>query len=247
MYPVDMRKGLYNRCSMTKDEFLKILAERGLELSDRQMKQFCTYAAFLKEYNEKINLTAICEFEEVLDKHFYDSLLLSFDVKMKGTLVDVGTGAGFPGVVLKIAYPSLRVILIEPLMKRCVFLNELINELGLEGIEVINTRGEDYSLIHREEYDYVTARAVTNLNALIEVCGAMVKKNGYFIALRGSSGQSEINGAGNAIKQMNFECERIIEHTLNDGSLRVIGYLKKVGATPKKLPRKYSIIKQRPL
>ena len=85
------------------------------------------------------------------------------------------------------------------------------------------------------------------MNALIEVCGAMVKKNGYFIALRGSSGQSEIDGANNAIKQMNFECERIIEHTLNDGSLRVIGYLKKVGATPKKLPRKYSIIKQRPL
>ena len=247
MYPVDMRKGLYNRCSMTKDEFLKILAEKGLELSDRQMEQFCTYAAFLKEYNEKINLTAICEFEDVLDKHFYDSLLLSFDVKMEGTLVDVGTGAGFPGVVLKIAYPGLRVILIEPLMKRCVFLNELINKLGLEGIEVINTRGEDYSLIHREEYDNVTARAVTNLNALIEVCGAMVKKNGYFIALRGSSGQSEIDGANNAIKQMNFKCERIIEHTLNDGSLRVIGYLKKVGATPKKLPRKYSIIKQRPL
>lgn len=247
MYPVDMRKGLYNRCSMTKDEFLKILAERGLELSDRQMEQFCTYAAFLKEYNEKINLTAICEFEEVLDKHFYDSLLLSFDVKMEGTLVDVGTGAGFPGVVLKIAYPGLRVILIEPLMKRCVFLNELISKLGLEGIEVINTRGEDYSLIHREEYDYVTARAVTNLNALIEVCGAMVKKDGYFIALRGSSGQGEIDGANNAIKQMNFECERIVEHSLNDGSLRVIGYLRKVGATPKKLPRKYSIIKQRPL
>ena len=80
MYPVDMRKGLYNRCSMTKDEFLKILAEKGLELSDRQMEQFCTYAAFLKEYNEKINLTAICEFEEVLDKHFYDSLLLRWKV-----------------------------------------------------------------------------------------------------------------------------------------------------------------------
>ena len=132
-------------------------------------------------------------------------------------------------------------------MKRCVFLNELINKLGLEGIEVINTRGEDYSLMHREEYDYVTARAVTNLNALIEVCGAMVKKDGYFIALRGSSGQGEIDGASNAIKQMNFECERIVEHSLNDGSLRVIGYLRKVGATPKKLPRKYSIIKQRPL
>lgn len=104
MYPVDMRKGLYN-ISMTKKEFIDLLANDGLKLSERQIEQFDLYASFLKEYNEKINLTAITKYEEVLDKHFYDSLLLSFDTKLTGTLVDVGTGAGFPGVVLKIAYP----------------------------------------------------------------------------------------------------------------------------------------------
>lgn len=241
-----MRKGLYN-ITMTKQEFIDKLASNGLMLSDRQIDQFDLYANFLKEYNEKINLTAITKYEEVLDRHFYDSLLLSFDIKLAGTLVDVGTGAGFPGVVLKIAYPDLRVILIEPIKKRCVFLNELIEKLGLKGIEVINTRGEDYSLMHREEYDYLTARAVSNLNILIEVCGALVKKGGYFIALRGLSGESEIEEAKSAFDQMNFECEKVIKHTLSDGSLRVIGLIKKVGATPKKLPRKYSIIKQRPL
>lgn len=246
MCPVDMRKGLYNS-AMTKEEFITLLSKNGLILSDIQIKQFDLYASFLKEYNEKINLTAITEYEEVLDKHFYDSLLLSFDIKLKGTLVDVGTGAGFPGVVLKIAYPDLRVILIEPIKKRCVFLNELIERLSLKDIEVINTRGEDYSLLHREEYDFVTARAVSNLNMLIEVCGTLVKKDGYFIALRGLSGENEIKEASSAFKQMNFECEKVIEHSLNDGSLRVIGLVKKVGATPKKLPRKYSIIKQRPL
>lgn len=246
MYPVDMRKDLYN-IFMTKEEFLDKTNKKGLVLSDRQMEQFDLYASFLKEYNEKINLTAIVEYEEVLDKHFFDSLLLSFDIKLYGTLIDVGTGAGFPGVVLKISYPNLRVILIEPIKKRCVFLNELIEKLGLKDIEVINTRGEDYSLLHREEYDFVTARAVSNLNMLIEVCGALIKKDGYFIALRGLNGESEIREAKSAYKQMNFECENVFKHTLNDGSLRVIGLLKKVGATPKKLPRKYSIIKQRPL
>ena len=246
MYPADMRKGLYN-ITMTKQEFIDKLASNGLILSERQIDQFDLYASFLKEYNEKINLTAITKYEEVLDKHFYDSLLLSFDIKLAGTLVDIGTGAGFPGVVLKIAYPNLRVILIEPIKKRCVFLNELIEKLGLKGIEVINTRGEDYSLMHREEYDYLTARAVSNLNILIEVCGALVKKDGYFIALRGLSGESEIEEAKSAFDQMNFECEKVLKHTLSDGSLRVIGLIKKVGATPKKLPRKYSIIKQRPL
>ncbi|MDO4379146.1 MAG: 16S rRNA (guanine(527)-N(7))-methyltransferase RsmG [Erysipelotrichia bacterium] len=241
-----MRKDLYNS-AMTKEQFLEILAQNGLELSRKQMDQLCTYASFLKEYNEKINLTAITDFNEVLDKHFLDSLLLSFDKKMEGTIVDVGTGAGFPGVVLKICYPDLKVILIEPLMKRCIFLNELISKLDLKDIEVINARGEDYSLAHREAYDFVTARAVSNLNALIEVCGAMVKKDGYFIALRGLNGETEIENAHNAIKQMGFECENVVKHSLNDGSLRVIGYLRKVALTPKKLPRKYSIIKQRPL
>ncbi len=232
---------------MTKEEFIKKLSVQNVNLNGVQIEQLDTYASFLKEYNEKINLTAICEYEEVLDKHFYDSLLLSFNKEIKGSLVDVGTGAGFPGVVLKIVYPDLKVILIEPLKKRCVFLNELIEKLGLKDIEVINSRGEDFSLTNREKYDFVTARAVSNLNMLIEICGAMVKIGGYFIALRGLNGKEEIENASLAIKKMGFEVENINEFELNDGSKRIIAYLKKIGPTPKILPRNYSIIKRKPL
>ena len=232
---------------MTKEEFIKKLSVQNVNLNGVQIEQLDTYASFLKEYNEKINLTAICEYEEVLDKHFYDSLLLSFNKEIKGSLVDVGTGAGFPGVVLKIVYPDLKVILIEPLKKRCVFLNELIEKLGLKDIEVINSRGEDFSLTNREKYDFVTARAVSNLNMLIEICGAMVKVGGYFIALRGLNGKEEIKNASLAIKKMGFDVENINEFELNDGSKRIIAYLKKIGPTPKILPRNYSIIKRKPL
>lgn len=232
---------------MTKEEFINKLNKEGITISDSQMSKLDEYASFLKEYNEKINLTAITEYEEVLDKHFYDSLLLSIDKKLEGTLVDIGTGAGFPGVVLKIVYPDLKVILIEPIKKRCVFLEKLIERLDLKDIEVINTRGEDYTLTHREAYDFVTARAVSNLNMLIEVCGGLVKVNGYFIALRGSSGNDEILEASKAIKEMGFSVEEIDEYNLSDGSKRVIGYLKKSEPTPKKFPRQYSIIKKNPL
>lgn len=232
---------------MTKEEFIKKLSVQNVNLNGVQIEQLDTYASFLKEYNEKINLTAICEYEEVLDKHFYDSLLLSFNKEIKGSLVDVGTGAGFPGVVLKIVYPDLKVTLIEPLKKRCVFLNELIEKLGLKDIEVINSRGEDFSLTNREKYDFVTARAVSNLNMLIEICGAMVKIGGYFIALRGLNGKEEIENASLAIKKMGFDVENINEFELNDGSKRIIAYLKKIGPTPKVLPRNYSIIKRKPL
>lgn len=231
---------------MNLEEFKKALQNRNIELTDTMINQFNLYAAYLKEYNEKINLTAITEYEEVLDKHFYDSLLC-IDRRLEGTLVDVGSGAGFPGVVLKIVFPELKVILIEPINKRCVFLNSLIEKLKLENIEVVNQRAEDYSLIHREEYDYVTARAVSNLNALIEVCGAMVIVDGHFICLRGKDGISEIDGAAMAIKTMGFEVEKTFEEVLFDGSSRVISYFKKIAKTNKKYPRKYSIIKARTL
>ena len=231
---------------MKQNEFIDKLKERNITLTDNQLKMFDVYAEYLKEYNEKINLTAISEYEDVLEKHFYDSLLL-IDRNIDGTFVDVGTGAGFPGVVIKIALPKLKVILIEPIKKRCVFLESLIEKLDLKDITVINERAEDYSLKNREKYDYVTARAVSNLNALIEVCGAMVKKDGYFIALRGKDGIEEIQNASNAIKQMGFEIENTNNESLTDGSLRIISYFKKIKETPNKYPRKYSIIKQHTL
>ena len=232
---------------MNKGEFIKALSDNGLVLNDVQVSQLDDYASFLKEYNEKINITGIDEYEDVLDKHFYDSLLLSFNFGLKGSFVDVGTGAGFPGVVLKICYPDLSVTLLEPLKKRCVFLNELINKLDLKDIEVINTRGEEYTSKHREEFDYVSARAVSNMNVLIEVCGGLVKPDGYFIALRGLNGKDEVNGASKAISQMGFVKEMEKECSLFDGSKRYIAYLKKKSLTPKKYPRNYSIIVRKPL
>ena len=231
---------------MTLEEFKRELEKRNISLNDKMIEQLNDYASYLKEYNEKINLTAITEYEEVLDKHFFDSLLLA-DRKLEGTLVDVGTGAGFPGVVLKIVFPELKVILIEPINKRCVFLESLIERLGLKDIEVINERGEDYSLKHREEYDYVTARAVSNLNTLIEVCGAMVKENAYFICLRGKDGRDEINGASKAIETMGFEVESIKDEHIFNGDKRTISYFRKIRKTPLKYPRKYNIIKKNPL
>ena len=227
---------------MTINDLKKKLENKDITLTDNMIEQLNIYAVYLKEYNEKINLTAITEYEEVLDKHFYDSLLC-VDRKLNGTLVDVGSGAGFPGVVLKIVFPELKVILLEPIQKRCVFLKSLIEKLNLTEIEVINQRGEDYSLTHREEYDYVTARAVSNLNSLIEVCGAMVKIDGYFICLRGKDGNNEIESAKKAIEIMGFEIEKTFKESLFDGSSRVISYLRKKVKTDKKYPRKYSIIK----
>lgn len=231
---------------MTLQEFLSQLKKRDIELNDVMIDQLNVYTEYLKEYNENVNLTAITAYEDVLDKHFYDSLL-AVQKDLQGTLVDVGTGAGFPGVVLKIVYPELKVLLIEPIGKRCIFLNSLIEKLGLKDIEVINARGEDFSLEHREQYDYVTARAVSNLNNLIEVCGAMVKENGYFICMRGKDGRQEITDAEKAIETMGFEVESTVDEQLFNNDKRVIAYFKKVKPTPLKYPRKYNIIKKNPL
>ena len=231
---------------MTFLMFQKALQERNIILTDKMCEQLDLYARYLKEYNEKVNLTAITDYEDVLDKHFYDSLLL-YDRKLEGSLVDVGTGAGFPGVVLKIVIPDLKVILLEPIGKRCTFLRSLIEKLGLKDIEVIQERGEDHSLNHRESYDYVTARAVSNLNSLIEVCGAMVRKEGYFICLRGKDGLEELKTASKAIEKMGFLIESTKEEKLMNGDARVISYLKKVKETPLKYPRKYNIIKKNPI
>ena len=231
---------------MTLSELKDALEKRGIILDERMADQLDLYAAYLKEYNEKINLTAITEYEEVLDKHFYDSLLAA-QRPLKGSLADVGSGAGFPGVVLKIVFPDLKVFLIEPIQKRCVFLKSLIEKLDLKGIEVICERGEDHSLKHREAYDYVTARAVSNLNSLIEVCGAMVKKEGYFICMRGKDGRAEIDAAEKAIGIMGFAVESITDEELMNKDQRVIAYFRKVRTTPLKYPRKYNIIKKNPL
>ena len=234
---------------MKKEEFISLLKEKNVVLSEKQILQFEQYLHLIQEYNKVMNLTGITEEEEVYEKHFYDSLLFSLGENMENKkLIDVGSGAGFPGVPLAIAYPSLRVTLLEPLMKRCVFLSTVQQTLGLENVEVVCDRAEDFSKAHKEEYDIATARAVSKLNILLEISSQIVKVGGYFIALKGRIAQEEITQAQNALKVLNFKIEKNKEDSLpSEEDKRANIFIKKMGSTNAKYPRNYSQVKNRPL
>ena len=165
------------------------------------------YYEMLYETSKVMNLTTIVELEEAYIKHFYDSLLMSkvVDLTKELKLADIGTGAGFPGLVIKIVYPNLKVTLIEPIGKRCKFLQSVIDRLELKDIYVINERAEDAVKKYRESFDIVTARAVASLNILSEICVPFVKTNGLFIALKGSSYQEEIDNACRAVGKLKLK------------------------------------------
>ena len=234
---------------MKKEEFISLLSKNNVVLSEKQSLQFEKYLYLLQEYNKVMNLTGITEEEEVYEKHFYDSLLFSFNENMDGlSLIDVGSGAGFPGVPLAIVYPSLKVTLLEPLTKRCKFLEVVKNELGLTNVVIVNERAEDFSKKNEEKFDIATARAVSKLNILLEISSQMIKVNGYFIALKGKIAQEEIEQAKNALKVLNFKIEKNKEDYLpSDEDSRANIFIKKLGSTNKKYPRNYSQIKNRPL
>ena len=169
---------------MNKELFIEELSKLNIYLSEKQIEQLDKYYKLLIEWNEKINLTRITEYEDVYLKHFYDSLTIAkvVDLKETTTLCDVGTGAGFPGVVLKIVYPNLKITLVDSLQKRVNYLNEIVKELGLEDIHAIHSRGEDY----KETFDVVTARAVANIEKLVTYTMHLVKKDGIFVAMKGN-------------------------------------------------------------
>ena len=169
---------------MNKDEFKKYTKELGIELTEQQLSQLDKFYKLLIEWNEKINLTRITDEKEVYLKHFYDSLTIAkvINLKEKKTLCDVGTGAGFPGIVLKIVYPNLRITLVDSLLKRVNYLNEIIKDLELNDIEAIHIRGEDF----RGSFDVVTSRAVANIEKLLNYTMHLVDKNGLFIAMKGN-------------------------------------------------------------
>ena len=216
-------------------------------LTDEQTEMFSRYTELLTEWNRKMNLTAITDPEEITEKHFYDCLLPCELIKPYGRVADVGSGAGFPGVVWKIAYPELDVTLIEPTGKRCTFLNALIRELHLEGITAVNERAEDYVRGHREEFDIVTARAVANLRILSELCVPLVKVNGLFLAMKGQAGMQENQEAENALKILGAEFEASRESCLSEGDRRINLWYRKIRKTPPAYPRHYSQIKKKPL
>ena len=169
---------------MNKELFVEELSKLNVTLSKKQLEQLDKYYELLIEWNEKINLTRITEYEDVYLKHFYDSLTIAkvVDLSIKETLCDVGTGAGFPGVVLKIVYPNLKITLVDSLQKRVNYLNEIVKELGLEDIHAIHSRGEDF----KETFDVVTARAVANIEKLVTYTMHLVNKNGIFVAMKGN-------------------------------------------------------------
>ncbi|MBE6145204.1 MAG: 16S rRNA (guanine(527)-N(7))-methyltransferase RsmG [Firmicutes bacterium] len=234
---------------MNKQEFINKVSELGINLTEEQLVQLDTYCNFLLEYNSHTNLTAIKEEDQVYLKHFYDSLtfIKAIDVTKYNNLLDIGTGAGFPGMVLKIVFPNLEVTLLDSNNKKINFLQELSNKLGLTKINFYHGRAEDFCVKNRESFDIVTARAVTNMTALSELCLPLVKLNGYFIALKGSN-QDELNDSKNAIKILGG----LIEDTINfelpyDGGERNIVRIIKQKNTPKEYPRRYDKIVKKPL
>ena len=190
---------------MNIDTFIEETKKLGINLTDKQLSQLEKYYNLLIEWNNKINLTRIVEKEDVYLKHFYDSLTISkvIDLNNSGSLCDIGTGAGFPGVVLKIVYPNLKVTLVDSLNKRIVFLNEVIKKLELTDIEAIHSRAEDI----KDKYDIVTSRAVANLKKLSEYCLPLVKENGYFIPMKANV-EEELLEAKDTIKKLNGTLEK---------------------------------------
>ncbi len=229
-------------------EELKIESSKNnIVLTDEMIKKLDSYADLLKEWNEKINLTAIVEKEEVIEKHFFDSLLLLKYVQKCEKLADIGSGAGFPGMVIAIARPDINVTLIEPTGKRCTFLETIKKELSVNNVEIINQRAEEYISINREIYDVVTARAVANLQVLAELCIPFVKINGQFISMKGSQGEEEAKLAEHAFIELGASKPIVENCVLPDEAKRVFVIGNKIKETPKKYPRAYAKIKKKPL
>lgn len=223
---------------------MKILEE--FNLTNKQIESLQKFSELLLDWNEKFNLTAITKIDEIYEKHFYDSLkILTFkDLKNK-TLLDVGTGAGFPGIVLAIAEPKLSVTLLESNGKKITFLNEVKNALKLDNVSIVQKRAEEAGF--REQFDIVTARAVKDLRTLLELCFYMVKIDGEFIAYKGSNVKEEIDDAKGAIKALQAELVSLFDYNLPSGDLRSLVVFTKKVKTLKKYPRSYSEIAKRPL
>ncbi|MBR3674650.1 MAG: 16S rRNA (guanine(527)-N(7))-methyltransferase RsmG [Bacilli bacterium] len=218
-----------------------------IELNGKTVERFKKYASLLKEWNEKMNLTAITDEPEIVEKHFYDCLLpTDHDLLDDKLICDLGTGAGFPGMVWAIAYPKCVVTLVDATGKKCMFLNEVIKELNLTNAFVVNSRGEDLDM--REHFDIVTARAVAPLNILLEVCVPLIKEKGLMIAMKGAKGKEELADAKKAIQKLYLKVININEQALpNDEGVRYNIILKKEKKTEKRYPRSWADIQKKPL
>ncbi|AGK99578.1 16S rRNA (guanine(527)-N(7))-methyltransferase RsmG [Clostridium pasteurianum] len=224
----------------------------GLFFDEKRYNKFIKYKELIQEWNEKINLTAITDDEGIIKKHFIDSIkIFRFDfLKNAKNIIDIGTGAGFPGIPIKIINESIDVVLLDSLNKRINFLNEVINKLELQNIRTIHGRAEDFSkkIEYRQKFDIATSRAVANMTVLSEFCMPYVNIGGYFIALKGPSIEEEILEAKNAIGTLGGKLEDIIKVEIEESDLKHnLVIVKKIKETPKQFPRKAGTVTKRPL
>lgn len=228
---------------MNTEQFSQLLSQNGIQLSPLQLEQYENYFETLVEWNEKMNLTAITDKEEVYLKHFFDSISAGFyfDFNRELHICDVGAGAGFPSIPIKIAFPKIHVTIVDSLNKRIHFLENLASELQLENVRFIHDRAETFgqSPEHREAYDVVTARAVARMSVLSELCLPLVKVGGTFIAMKGASGEEELHNSKKAISALGGVLKDSYSFSLPyEESERNIFLIQKEKKTPKKYPRK---------
>lgn len=233
-------------------KFEKALEKLNIHLSEKQMDQFMKYYEMLIETNKVMNLTAITEFDEVIDKHFVDSLALIQVIELNRPLkvIDVGTGAGFPGIPLKIAFPELEIVLLDSLNKRINFLNQVIDTLGLEKIRAIHGRAEDFgkNTAYREQFDLCVSRAVANLSTLSEYCVPFVQVGGKFIPYKSGKVQEELEISKKAVDILGGKLESCMTYALADTDMeRSLVVIEKVKTTKKAYPRKAGKPSKEPL
>ena len=233
-------------------QFLKDAGQLGISLTDEQVKKYLRYFEMLVEWNQKMNLTAITEYHDVMKKHFVDSISLIkvFDTSKECSVIDVGTGAGFPGLALKIAYPNLKITLLDSLNKRISFLDAVIKELDLTDINTIHARAEDQAKkgMLRESFDLCVSRAVANISTLSEYCLPYVKVGGKFISYKSEKLTEELENAGNAITVLGGKISEQVEFYLPDSDIyRNLFVIDKIKETPNKYPRKAGLPAKEPL
>ncbi len=234
------------------EKFEKALSQLDIQLSDEQIHQFMVYYEMLVETNKVMNLTAITEFDEVIEKHFVDSLSLikAVDLTQPKKIIDVGTGAGFPGIPLKIAFPELEIVLLDSLNKRINFLNQVIETLKLDKIRTIHGRAEDFGRNpqYREQFDLCVSRAVANLSTLAEYCVPFIRIGGQFIPYKSGKVREEMENARRAVDLLGTQIVKCLNYSLPDTDMeRSLVIIEKVKATKKAYPRKAGKPSREPL